>query len=87
MTRPKLIALIAAGALAVAGIGIVVFKRNETAAPQTPAAKAQDADRSADTAPTQIEQVPRQTQEAFTPPPSDATGRSPPSMPVPPPPK
>lgn len=35
-----------------------------------PAAKTQDADRSADTAPTQIEQVPRQTQEVFMPPPS-----------------
>lgn len=87
MTRPKLIALIVAGALAVAGIGIVLFKKNESAAP--PAAATQDAaaDRSVDTSPAQIEQVPRQTQEAFTPPPSDATGRSPPSMPVPPPPK
>ena len=87
MTRPKLIGLIIAGTLAAAGIGILLFKSNETAAPQAPAAKTQDADRSADTAPTQIEQVPRQTQEVFMPPPSDATGRSPPSAPAPPPPK
>jgi hypothetical protein len=84
MTRPKLIASIVAGALAVGAIGILLFKSNETAAPQAPAAKAQDVDRAADTAPTQIEQAPRQTQEVFVPPPSDATGRSPP---VPPPPK
>lgn len=87
MTRPKLIAWIVAGALAVAGIGIVLLKKNETVAPPAVTKQDANADRSVDTSPAQIEQAPRQSQEVFMPPPSDASGRSPPSAPVPPPPQ
>ena len=85
MTRPKIAALIVAGALAAAGVGFFVFKKNETAAPQTSGPKAQDRDteRSADTSATQIEQVPRQSQDVFMPPASNATGSSPPPAPAP----
>lgn len=79
MTRRKLTALIVAGALAAAGISVVILKSNQTGASQTPAATAKDGDaeRPADAAPTQIEQAPRYTQDVFVPPPSNATGAAP----------
>lgn len=83
MTRPRLIAWIVAGALAIAGVGIVLFKKNETPAPPAAATQDPNADRSVDTAPAQIEQAPRQTQEVFMPPPSNASGMSPPPAPPP----
>jgi hypothetical protein len=85
MTRTKLTAWIVAGALAAAGVGIVLFKKNEAPSAATPAATTQDgsADRSANTAPAQIEQVPQRSQDAFMPPPSSATGSSLPPAPAP----
>jgi hypothetical protein len=80
MTRRKLTALIVAGALAVAGVSMVLFKRSEMAAAQTPATTPQDGDAkrpAGPSSPAQIEQVPRYSQDVFMPPPSNATGASP----------
>jgi hypothetical protein len=74
----KLTAAILAAVLAVAGLSVALLKKKEPAASPTPAATAQDTERSADTAPTQIEQVPRRTDDVFTPPATNATGSSPP---------
>lgn len=82
MTRRKLTALIVAVALAVAGVGLLL-NRKDTGASQTPAATTQDAERPADTSPSQIEQVPQRSQDVFMPPPSSATGMSPPPAPAP----
>lgn len=77
MTRRKLLSLTVAGAFAAAVAGMIVIKRNEPTTSQDPAASAQDAQRPADTTPTQIQEAPRSTQDVFTPPPTHATGSSP----------
>jgi hypothetical protein len=77
MTRRKLTTLIVAGALAAAALTVTTFKRNEPAAPKAAAAAEQGAKRPVDTTPAQIQEVPRSTQDVFTPPPTDATGSSP----------
>ena len=78
MTRLKLTALLITCALAAAGVGIVLLKRNETPAPVTPAAAAEvDAERPGDNSPAQIEHIPQQSQDVFTPPPTHAVGMSP----------
>jgi hypothetical protein len=75
MTRRKLTTLIVAGVFAAALLSMAFLKRNEPAA--EPAATTQDAKRPTDTTPAQIQEVPRSTQDVFTPPPTDATGSSP----------
>lgn len=76
-SRYKLTALIVAGALAAAVLTVASLKRNQLAAPNVPAAAEQGAKRPVDTTPAQIQEMPRSTQDVFTPPPTDATGSSP----------
>lgn len=71
------VVLIVAAVAAAATISVIQLRKKETTA--APAAVAEkDAERSPDTSPAQIEQVPRISQDAVMPPATNATGSSPP---------
>lgn len=72
-----------AGTAVLIAVGIAVFASRENPAPETQPTVEQDADAKPSTneAPVASEQIPQYNRDGFVPPPSDATGSSPPAAP------